>query len=60
MTNSELLAIIIKNGTTRLNCLQIAQNILKEKGDKSNISDLEYLTTLSLQELERFEGIGKG
>lgn len=59
MTNSELLAIIIKNGTTRLNCLQIAQNILREKPDKTNISDLEYLTSLSLQELKSFEGIGR-
>lgn len=59
MTNSELLAIIIKNGTTRLNCLQIAQNILKGKPNKSNLSDLEYLTSLSLQELREFEGIGR-
>lgn len=59
MTNSELLAIIIKNGTTKLNCLQIAQNILREKPDKTNISDLEYLTSLSLQELKSFEGIGR-
>lgn len=59
MTNSELLAIIIKTGTTRLNCLQIAQNILKVDENKSNITDLEHLTGLSLQELMKFDGIGR-
>lgn len=59
MTNSELLAIVIKTGTTKLNCLQIAQNILKGKKDELNMSDLEYLTSLSLQELQKFEGIGR-
>jgi len=59
MTNSELLAIIIKTGTTKLNCLQIAQNILKGKKDELNMSDLEYLTSLSMQELQKFEGIGR-
>lgn len=59
MTNSELLAIIIKTGTTRLSCLQIAQNILKGKPNKKNLSDLEYLTSLSMQELQKFDGIGR-
>lgn len=59
MTNSELLAIIIKTGTTKLNCLQIAQNILKGKKDELNMSDLEYLTSLSMQELQKFDGIGR-
>ncbi len=59
MTNSELLAIIIKTGTTKLNCLQIAQNILKGKKDELNMPDLEYLTSLSMQELQKFEGIGR-
>ena len=59
MTNSELLAIIIKIGTTRLSCLQIAQNILKGKPNKKNLSDLEYLTSLSMQELQKFDGIGR-
>ena len=58
LTNSELLAIIIKTGTLKLNCLQIAQNILS--GNKnSNITDLQYLTNITLEELKSFEGIGR-
>lgn len=58
LTNSELLAIIIKTGTLKLNCLQIAQNILS--GNKnSNLTDLQYLANVSLEELKSFEGIGR-
>ena len=59
LTNSELLAIIIKTGTKNLNCLQIAHNVLSIKSDMSNITDLEYLSNLSLEELKSFEGIGR-
>lgn len=59
LTNSELLAIIIKNGTKKLNCVQIAQNIFMSKKNISNISDFEYLSLLSIEELKTFEGIGK-
>lgn len=59
LTNSELLAIIIKNGTRNLNCVQVAQNIFMSNNNISNIGDLEYLSMLSLQELQNFEGIGK-
>lgn len=59
LTNSELLAIIIKNGTKKLNCVQIAQNIFMSKKNISNISDFEYLNLLSIEELKTFEGIGK-
>lgn len=59
LTNSELLAIIIKTGTKKYNCLEIAQNILNTKDNISKISDLEYLTNLSLEELKLFEGIGR-
>lgn len=59
LTNSELLAIIIKNGTRKYNCLEIAQNILKLNVNNSNISDLEFLSNLSLEELKAYEGIGK-
>ena len=59
LTNSELLAIIIKTGTKKYNCLEIAQNILKTKENISKISDLEYLTNLSLEELKSYEGIGR-
>ena len=59
LTNSELLAIIIKTGTKKYNCLEIAQNILKTKENISKISDLEYLTNLSLEELKSYDGIGR-
>ena len=59
LTNSELLAIIIKNGTRKYNCLEIAQNILKLNVNNSNMSDLEFLSNLSLEELKAYEGIGK-
>ena len=57
LTNSELLAIIIKTGTKKYNCLDIAQNILNDK--LSNMTDLEFLSDLSLEELKSYEGIGK-
>lgn len=58
LTNSELLAIIIKNGTKERNCLEIAREILE--GNKSEyLDDLEYLYTLSLGSLKRIKGIGR-
>ena len=56
LTNSELLAIIIKTGTTKYSCLDIARNILN-KSKELEMSDIEYLSTLSLQELQKYEGI---
>ena len=58
LTNSELLAIVIKNGTKKYSCLDIARNILN-KSEELKISDIEYLSKLSLQELQTFEGIGR-
>ena len=59
LTTSELLAIIIKTGTKDMNCLEIAQNILSDKEKFSNISDIDYLTNLSLEELRQYKGIGR-
>ncbi|MCX8074385.1 MAG: DNA repair protein RadC [Clostridia bacterium] len=59
LSNSELLAIIIKTGKKNLNCLEIAQNILSGNSNSDKISDLEYLTTLSKEQLIRYEGIGR-
>ena len=58
LSNSELLAIIIKTGTVKLNCLQVAKNVLS-LNNNTNLSDLEYLSNLSLEELKSFEGIGR-
>ncbi len=59
LTNSELLAIIIKTGTKKYSCLDISQKILSENNNITNISDLEYLTSLSIAQLKRYEGIGR-
>lgn len=59
LTNSELLAIIIKNGTKKYNCLEIARNILNSNNEFSNMSDLEFLSNLSIEELKSYDGIGK-
>lgn len=58
LTNSELLAIIIKTGTKKYSCLEIARNILKES-KKLEMTDIEYLSKLSMQELKQYEGIGR-
>lgn len=59
LTNSELLSIIIKTGTKDCNCLKIAQNILTSNKDINRVSELEYLSMLSISELQKFKGIGK-
>ena len=58
LTNSELLAIIIKNGTKDKSCLELAREILSSNKSKV-LDDLEYLSTLSLNTLIKFRGIGK-
>lgn len=58
LTISELLAIIIKNGTKGKNCIEIAQNILSNNSNE-NISVLEYLDSISIQTLKSYEGIGR-
>lgn len=59
MTNSELLAIIIKTGKKNLSCLELAQNILKIPNNTSYINELEYLSKKSINELKKFDGIGR-
>ena len=59
LTNSELLAIIIKTGTKDMNCLEIAQNILGDKVKYSNLNDIDYLVNLSFEELKKYKGIGR-
>lgn len=59
LSNSELLAIIIKTGKKNLNCVEIAQNILTSASKKEYTNELEYISNLSISELIQFEGIGK-
>jgi len=59
LTNSELLAIIIKTGTKDKNCLDISRDILTSNKYIDNISDLEYLSNMSITNLKNFKGIGR-
>lgn len=55
LSNSELLAIVIKTGTKDKTALELAQNILALNGNK----ELRYIQELSLNELKKIKGIGK-
>ncbi|MNI53737.1 hypothetical protein D3C73_1085900 [compost metagenome] len=59
LSNSELLAIIIKTGKKNLSCVEIAQNILNGKKGYDSVTDIEYLASLSIEELIKYEGIGR-
>lgn len=54
LTNAELLAIVIRSGTTKLSALDIARTILD-----SVENDLHRLARKSVDELVRFPGVGK-
>lgn len=58
LTNSELLAIIIKTGTKDETSIMLAQKILNLKSDESN-QDLRFLQDISIKELMTIKGIGK-
>ena len=57
LTNSELLAIVIKTGTKNKSCLDISREILTTNLD--NINELEYLSNMTLNNLTKFNGIGR-
>ncbi len=57
LSDAELLAIVIKTGTKEETSVQIAQKLLKL--NKTNKQDLNYLHTLSLEELMQIKGIGR-
>lgn len=58
LTNAELLAIIIKNGSKNETSIELARKILKlnENIDSEN---LNFLMDVSIEELERIRGIGR-
>ena len=58
LSNSELLAIIIKTGTKGQSVLSIAQQILK-LGNNKNIDSLRFLQDISINEFMTIKGIGK-
>lgn len=56
LSNSELLSIIIKSGTKNESALEISQNLISKNELKSN--SLNFLQTISINELQSFKGIG--
>ena len=57
LSNAELLAIIIKTGTKEETSVQLAQRLLSL--NKTTKEDLNYLQTLSIEELMEVKGMGK-
>ncbi len=58
LSNSELLAIIIKSGTKEKTSVQIAQEILSQ-GMDSKEQNLKFLQDITIRELTSIKGIGK-
>lgn len=58
LTNSELLAIIIKTGTKEETALDLARKVLTMK-QQTNDNNMRFLQDLSLQEFMKIKGIGK-
>ena len=54
LSNSELLAIIIKNGTKEETSVSLAQKILQLKGIRKE-KELSFLQELSIEELMRYK-----
>ena len=57
LTDAELLAIVIKNGSKDLNSIDIARYILSSH--ENGLSSFKYLEQASLDELMKITGIGK-
>lgn len=58
LSNSELLAIIIKTGTKEETSVELAQRILSINNNKEN-ENLRFLQNISIEELKKIKGIGK-
>ena len=58
LTNSELLAIIIKTGTKEETAVGLAQKILK-LNETTSKNDLSFLNDISITEYMKIKGIGK-
>lgn len=59
LTNSELLAIVIKTGTKDKSCLDISRDILNSNKSAEHVTDLEYLSNMSINTLKKFKGVGR-
>jgi len=58
LNNSELLAIIIKNGTKEYTALDLANQVLKLNDNKEK-EDLSFLQDISIVEFMKIKGIGE-
>ena len=58
LSNSELLAIIIKTGTKEKTAIQIAQEILLLQNN-SNFDNLRFLQDMTLEDFMKVKGVGK-
>ena len=58
LSNSELLAIIIKTGTKDKTALDLAVQVIN-LGSEGNTNDLRFLQEISINELMKINGIGK-
>lgn len=56
LSNAELLAVILKSGTTKRNSVEIAREVLKLCGEEGKLQNLKFLTATQLMQIE---GIGK-
>lgn len=56
LSNSELLAIIIKTGTKEETAIQLAQRVLSIDSQSNN---LRFLNQISIEELKKIKGIGR-
>ena len=58
LSNSELLAIIIKNGTKECTAIDLANKILKLNDNKEK-EDLSFIQDISISEFMKIKGIGE-
>ncbi len=58
LSNSELLAIIIKTGTKNETSINLAMKILNLQ-NKSDKNDLRFLIDISIEDLKKIKGIGR-
>ena len=58
LSNSELLAIIIKTGTKEETAVTLAQKVLNLSA-QNDIKSLNFLQNLTIEELSKIKGIGK-
>lgn len=59
LSDAELMAIIIRSGTTKNSALDLARSLINRHTDAEGGGGLSFLADLSLEELREIEGIGR-